>query len=402
MGKRRLLQGLFFVLSLVAFPLWAQAPVLGSRAAALIDVTTGTVLYSKNGDEEIPPASLTKLMTMHLVLEDAAAGKVSLDDIVSLPPPSWARNQPPRSSLMFLDEGQTVSLREILLGLAIPSGNDAAVAAALYIEPSVEAFVRRMNQEAQRLGLSKTVFVEPSGISEYNMTTALEFARFCRFYLTRHPEAPGAYHSVRQFAYPKSDNVSASLKSRPGTIVQPNRNELLSLFPGVDGLKTGYIDEAGYNIALSAEREGTRFAAVLLGAPSAGQGERIRTNDSLALLAWAFDAFKTLRPRLPELAPIDVFKAKEKTALLVPGAAPEHTVPKNRGAKLRFETVINEPITAPLPAGSVVGEFILFDDEGELYRVPLALKNALEQGNWFRRFWDSIRLFFMGLGKQQG
>jgi D-alanyl-D-alanine carboxypeptidase (penicillin-binding protein 5/6) len=388
------------LLILLASSLEAQAPVLGSRAAALIDTATGTVLYSKNGDEELPPASLTKLMTMHLVLEDVSSGRVSLDDIVSLPPASWARNQPPRSSLMFLDEGQTVSLREILLGLAIPSGNDAAMAAALYLETSVEAFVDRMNREAQRLGLTSTSFVEPSGISEYNKTTALEFARFCCFYLVRHPEAPAAYHSVRQFAYPRASNVPAPLRSRPGTIVQPNRNELLRLFPGVDGLKTGYIDEVGYNIALSAERDGTRFAAVLLGAPSAGQGERIRTNDSLALLEWAFSAFKTLRPEIPEPEPIGVWKAKEKNAALIPGSRPERTVPKERGRNIRFQTVINEPILAPLPAGSAVGEIILFDDDGELYRIPLTLKNNLEQGNWFKRLWDSIRLFFMGLGRR--
>jgi D-alanyl-D-alanine carboxypeptidase (penicillin-binding protein 5/6) len=394
--KRRVL---LLVLILFSASLEAQAPVLGSRAAALIDVTTGTVLYSKNGDEELAPASLTKLMTMHLVLEEAAAGKVSLDDIITLPPASWARNQPPRSSLMFLDQGQRVSLREILLGLAVPSGNDAAVAAALCLEPTVEAFAGRMNREARALGLSKTTFVEPSGISEYNKTTALEFARFCCFYLSRHPEAPGAYHSVREFAYPKASNVAEAQQAMPGTIVQPNRNELLGLFSGVDGLKTGYIDEAGYNIALSAEREGTRFTAVLLGAPPTGRGERIRTSDSLALLEWAFNSFKTLRPEIPEPAPVSVWKAREKTAALIPGSRPERTVPRDRGRNIRVETFINEPVTAPLPAGSAVGELILFDDAGELYRIPLLLKNSLEQGNWFKRLWDSIRLFFMGLGK---
>jgi D-alanyl-D-alanine carboxypeptidase (penicillin-binding protein 5/6) len=362
-----------------------------------MDAATGAVLYSKNGDEEIPPASLTKLMTMHLLLEDAAAGKVSLDGLVSLPPPSWARNQPPRSSLMFLDEGQRVTLREILVGLAVPSGNDAAVAAALHAEVSLEAFVERMNREAAAQGLVKTRFVEPSGISEYNTTTALEFARFCRFYLSSHPEAPGEYHSVRQFAYPRASNVIEALKSRPGTIVQPNRNTLLDLFPGVDGLKTGYIDEAGYNIALSAERDGTRFVAVLLGAPSAGQGEAVRTADSLALLEWGFGNFKTLRPAIPDIEPIRVWKAKVKTAALAPGAETERTVIKRRGQNLRFETFINEPVTAPLPRGSAVGELILFDDEGELYRVPLVLKNNLEQGNIFKRIWDAIRLFFLGL-----
>jgi D-alanyl-D-alanine carboxypeptidase (penicillin-binding protein 5/6) len=173
----------------------------------------------------------------------------------------------------------------------------------------------------------------------------------------------------------------------------------LDLFPGVDGLKTGYIDEAGYNIALSAERDGTRFVGVLLGAPSAGRGEAVRTSDSLALLEWGYDNFKTLRPEIPALDPILVWKAKTKTAALVPAARMERTVLRRRGQGLRFETFIREPVIAPLPEGSAVGDLILFDDEGELYRVPLALKNSLEQGNLFKRIWDSIRLFFMGLGK---
>jgi D-alanyl-D-alanine carboxypeptidase (penicillin-binding protein 5/6) len=337
---------------------------------------------------------------MHLLLEDAASGRFTLDDTVGLPPPSWARNQPPRSSLMFLDEGQTVTLREILLGLAVPSGNDAAVAAALYAGSSVEAFVRRMNREAAALGLVKTRFVEPSGISEYNITTASEFARFCRFYLSRHPEAPREYHSVRQFAYPRASNVTGPLKSRPGTIVQPNRNALLDLFPGVDGLKTGYIDEAGYNIALSAERDGTRFVAVLLGAPPESRGESIRTADSLALLEWGYANFKTLRPELPGLEPVRVWKARVKTAVPVPGAAPERTIPRSRGETLRFETLIREPVTAPLPAGSAIGDLVLLDGQGELYRIPLTLQDTLEEGGLFRRLWDSIRLFFMGLGKK--
>jgi D-alanyl-D-alanine carboxypeptidase (penicillin-binding protein 5/6) len=189
------------------------------------------------------------------------------------------------------------------------------------------------------------------------------------------------------------------MRSRPGTIVQPNRNELLYLFPGVDGLKTGYIDEAGYNIALSAEREGSRFVAVLLGAPSAGRGEAIRTADSLALLEWGFGNFKTLKPQLPGLEPVRVWKAKVKTAALLPGAETARTILRNRGNGLRFETLINEPVIAPLPAGSAVGELLFFDDGGELYRVPLVLKDSLERGNVFKRIWDSIRLFFMGLGK---
>ncbi|MDR2259084.1 MAG: serine hydrolase, partial [Treponema sp.] len=170
-------------------PYAGGAPEPVSRSAVLMDAATGTVLYVKNPDEEIPPASLTKLMTMHIVFEEAAARNISLDKVLSPPRESWAVNQPPRSSLMFLAAGQRTSIRELLLGLAVPSGNDAAVAAALTFAPTVRDFTALMNREARRLGLAKTRFVEPSGISEYNATTAAEFARFCREYIRLHPES---------------------------------------------------------------------------------------------------------------------------------------------------------------------------------------------------------------------
>ncbi|MDR2747680.1 MAG: serine hydrolase, partial [Treponema sp.] len=129
------------------------APKIASRAALLLDAETGTVLYEKNADEPIPPASLTKLMTAHIALRETAAGRISLDERMQPPRESWAVNQPPRSSLMFLAAGQQVSLRELLLGMAVPSGNDAAVAVALRLAPSVADFVEMMNREAQNLGL---------------------------------------------------------------------------------------------------------------------------------------------------------------------------------------------------------------------------------------------------------
>jgi D-alanyl-D-alanine carboxypeptidase (penicillin-binding protein 5/6) len=177
-----------------------DTPEIISQAAVLIDAATGTLLYYKNPDEAIPPASLTKLMTMHIALKEVKAGRATLDAVINPPPESWAINQPPRSSLMFLAEGQRTNLHDLLLGLAVPSGNDAAVAMALQFAPTVDDFVAMMNREALSLGMTKTHFVEPSGISEFNMTTAREFALFCRFYLRNHPETLQDYHSVLVFA----------------------------------------------------------------------------------------------------------------------------------------------------------------------------------------------------------
>jgi D-alanyl-D-alanine carboxypeptidase (penicillin-binding protein 5/6) len=377
-------------------PLMAAAPEIRSAAALLMDAETGTVLYAKNPDREIPPASLTKLMTIHLVLNTngPAGGRDRLDRIMEPPPESWAANQPPRSSLMFLGPGQTVTLREILLGLAVSSGNDAAVAAALSAAPTVGSFAAMMNGEARRLGLVKTRFVEPSGISEHNMTTAAEFAAFCRFYLAVHPESLEEFHSVPVFAYPKASNVAAAFRENPGTVVQGNRNALLGVFPGVDGLKTGYIDEAGYNIALTAERGGTRFIAVILGAPARPGGNRVRDEDGRRLLSWAFDRFKTIRPAIGAIEPARLWKGRLDRAELIPGEAPAFTAPADRGKGLRVLTAVRDPLIAPLEAGTPAGELVISDEKGELRRIPLLTAASYEEGNFFKRLWHSIRLFF--------
>jgi D-alanyl-D-alanine carboxypeptidase (penicillin-binding protein 5/6) len=380
----------------------ADAPEIVSRAAVLLDSETGTVLYSKNPHDEISPASLTKLMTIHLVLKEVNAGRVSLDEIVPITTESWALRQPPRSSLMFLAPGQKVTLKEILLGLAVSSGNDAAVAAALRIAPSVSDFSLMMTMEARRMGLIKTHFTEPSGISEDNMTTAAEFAAFCREYVRLYPWALAELHSVREFAYPTAANVSEAYRNNPNTIVQTNRNSLLRTFPGVDGLKTGYIDEAGYNIALTAQRDDTRFLAVILGAPAQPGGDRIRDRDGERLLTWAFENFKTVRPQANPPGPVRLWKGKDNWVELQIAETSGlknplvFTSPLDRAASssLRIDTVINNPLIAPLSAAATAGWLVISDDEGELHRVRLLTTRAYQQGNIFKRLWHSLKLFF--------
>ncbi|MDR2493921.1 MAG: D-alanyl-D-alanine carboxypeptidase [Spirochaetaceae bacterium] len=369
-------------------------PAVNAQAAVLIDGATGALLFNKNGDHAIPPASLAKLMTIHIALNEVAEGRASLDDTVDLPRQTWAVSQPPRSSLMYLASGQTVTLRELLLGLAIPSGNDAAVAVALHFAPTVEAFAERMNQEARWFGLSATRFVEPSGISEFNTTTALEFAFFCREYLKIHPEALADYHSVKEFVYPKEENWLPAYRGRMRSASRLNNNNLLGTFEGVDGLKTGYIDESGYNIAITAERRGTRFIAVILGAPSI----RARDEDGRSLLSWGFDHFKTLRPEPAPLTPARVWKGKRDDAeISVEKSLLEFTTFTERGHNLRWETELADPIIAPLPAHSEVGMLVLYDSQGELERFPLTITGELERGGFLKRLWDAIRLFFRSL-----
>ena len=366
------------------------APEINSKAAVLIDAATGALLYSKNPDEEIPPASLTKLMTMHLLFKEIIEGRASYDEIIPVTIESWAQSQPPRSSLMFLAPGQIVTLREIMLGLAISSGNDAAVAAALRISPTMEAFAQLMTDEARSMGLKVTRFTEASGVSEFNMTTAQEYAWFCRQYIKLHPQSMREFHSVPEFSYPKEHNVAPAYKNNPRTIQQFNSNSLLRTFPGVDGLKTGYIDESGYNFALTAQRDFTRFILITLGAETT----RRREADGNLLLSWAFENFKTVYPVPCEIGKERLWKGKENEIELVIDGELEFTSPSDRANTLSYEIVIPNLLIAPLPEKYEAGFLIISDEYGELKRMPLLTAQSCERGNFFKRLWHSILLFF--------
>jgi len=380
----------FYTPELLA-PITAEAPNVNSRSVVLIDAATGALLYAKNIKEEIPPASLTKLMTMHIAMNEIDAGRASWDELIPITVESWARSQQRGSSLMFLAPGQIVTLREIMLGLAVSSGNDAAVAIALRFAPSMEEFAKLMNMEARNMGLHHTRFVESSGISEYNMITAEEFAWFCRQYLMLHPQSLKEFHSVLEFSYPLRHNVAERYQNNPRTISQNNRNGLLDNFLGVDGLKTGFIDQSGYNIALTAERGGTRFIAVALGAESTG----LRNRDGRTLLTWAFENFKTVRPVIGKLESPRLWKGKQNTVEVRLAYSPNFTSPVNRAYNVLYDCFFPNPISAPLAEGTIVGQLIMYDNQGELHRVPLITARTYEKGNIFKRIWHSIRMLFI-------
>jgi len=376
------------------FPYTSKAPEIISQAAVLVDAQTGALLYSKNPNQEIPPASLAKLMTLHLLMNEIDSGRASYNEIVPITVESWAQSQPAGSSLMFLEPGQIVTLREIMLGLAVSSGNDAAVAAALRLAPDMRHFAALMTAEARRMGLIKTRFVESSGISENNITTAMEFTFFCSQYIKMHPQSIKDFHSVTVFSYPMAVNIPEFSRRKPYTITQYNRNPLLNTFYGVDGLKTGYIGESGYNIALTARRNQTRFIAVLLGAPATPGGDHIRELDSIRLLSWAFENFKTVSPNIADIESPRLWKGKENSVEIKFADSPDFTSPMNRANTLLFETKIAEPLIAPLPAGFTVGEMIISDEYGELNHIPLVTVKSYEKGNIFKRIWHSILLLF--------
>ncbi|MCL2705508.1 MAG: D-alanyl-D-alanine carboxypeptidase [Spirochaetaceae bacterium] len=389
----------FAILFLFCFSLQAfdfSQPELFSHSAVLYDFNSGFLLYEKNADEIIPPASMAKLMTLHIVFNAVREGYLSFDKYIPISKQSSFISSPPRSSLMFVEEGQIVTLLELMKGLAVSSGNDAGIAVAEAVAGSVSAFVDLMNNEAKKLGLEKTFFVDTSGYSEDNRTTAREFAKFCFFYIRKNPDSIPMLHSLTEFTYPQRRNIPQGGKSTHGPITQSNNNNLLGIVEGVDGLKTGYIDESGFNIALTAEREGRRLLAVIMGCPKEN-GIENRALDGEALLSYGFDNFKTFYPKIPALSKNKVYKGKEKNIELRV-IVPPITLPIDDVDKIRWEIEWGAPLVAPFPIATEAGKIRLLDKNGALIFSRNIITTAeVEKGSLLRRFCDSIVLFFKNI-----
>ncbi|MCP5514107.1 MAG: D-alanyl-D-alanine carboxypeptidase [Spirochaetales bacterium] len=376
-----------------------EQPQVNCRSAVLYDVTSGTLLYEKNADEVIPPASMTKLMSLHIIFNAVDEGKLSLDTLIPVSRAASFKSSPPGSSLMFLEEGQRVTLLEIMKGLAVSSGNDAGVAAAEAVSGSLSGFIKLMNREASKLGLEKTYFADSSGYSSENQTTARDFARFCMLYLERHPESLPLLHSLPDFTYPKKANLPPGGSSTHGSITQKNNNILLGSLEGVDGLKTGYIDESGYNIALTAERGGRRLLAVTMGGEKE-KGILNRAIDGAVLLSYGFYYFKTFYPVLPDLPPRKVFKGKTGRAA-VTASVPAVTLPRDSSGSaesLKWQVNWGAPLAAPFNKGQKAGEISLIDGGGRvLLTRPVTTIEGAEKGPLLKQLFDSILLYFIGL-----
>ena len=377
-----------------------------AQSAILIDTENGNILYEKNADQVIPPASMTKLFAMFVVDEEVAAGNLAYNQLVPLPPESWACNMPPHSSLMFLGEGQRVTLEELLLGLSICSGNDAAYALAYLTCGSMEAFVERMNLVASDLGLTHTHFVESSGYSELNTTTAREMVLFARQYILRHPDSLKRFHSVASFTYPKEKNLAPGdslenqdfSKGLPRHITMPvtqmNTNPLLGKLEGCDGLKTGYIDESGYNLSLTAKRGNTRFLSVTMKGPgaNAAEGQNGRIYDGTALMEWAFYSFadysisdfihpyfvKNYASKADSINLIPAFSDKVITVPFISGQSMTENL-----SKLQVQVDLPEAVFGPVEQGSVLGSIKITLDGWLLQEIPLLSDRNTSKTNFF-------------------
>jgi len=407
--KKRLTIALFLAIALFSLPAGqgsledlsrfgisiSPAPVPNARAAILIDAATGAVLYEKNPDLALPPASLAKLVTLHVVMQEIKAGRLSLDELVEIDPRDCSPQIPYGSSLMYLAPGMKVSVRDLMLGAAVVSGNDAAYALARRVAGSNEAFSQLMNKAVLEMGLDRMTFVEPSGLSEKNFVTARQFAQFCRLYIQLHPEALKELHSVKSIEFPRQEHSTDTYKPN-GTIIQYNRNPLIFNYEGADGLKTGYIIEVGYNIAATAERNGTRFILVLLGGSSSpvANGSVQRSRDSRALLDWAFTNFATLTPPIEPFKPIRVWFGAQPRFTPIPEYAPAVTIPLRFSGSVSVETKLVKSVKAPVQARQQVGRIIYKVAGQEFASIDMLAPDSIKRGGFLRIVLDSFLRFF--------
>jgi D-alanyl-D-alanine carboxypeptidase (penicillin-binding protein 5/6) len=381
----------------------AAPPAINARAAVVIDAVTGTLLYAKNPDLALPPASLAKLVTLHIALKEIAAGRLTYDELVEIDPRDCSPQIPYGSAIMYLYPRMKVSIRDLMLGAAVVSGNDAAYALARRISGSNEAFAIRMNEELKELGFDGLTFEEPSGLSERNLVSARQFALFCKLYMEMHPQALQELHSVKSIEFPRIEH-SAPGYVPEGRIVQYNRNPLIFNYPGADGLKTGYIIEVGFNMVATAKREGTRFIVVTLGGTGSAysSGGNQRTKDVTSLLDWAFKNFATVSLDPGPLPSPRVWYGAKRTATLRMLQSNAVTIPKDRMGELTLRLDVPKMVDAPLVRLARIGRMIYSIGVDDVAVIDIVATEAVPKGNIFRRIFDGFIRFFVNIFGTRG
>ena len=354
-------------------------PDLAAKAWLLLDAQSGAVIAEQNADERIEPASLTKIMTAYLVFKAIKEHKLDKQQVVTVS--RSVRDIAPGSSKMFLEPGKQVTIDQLLYGLLVQSGNDAAVALAEATSGSVNAFVAQMNQTAQAMGLRGTHFANPNGLpNPGTYSSARDLSVLSRHLIQDFPVLYKGYDSTRQFTYDK--------------ITQRNRNRLLWLDPTVDGLKTGHTESAGYCMIASALRpEGSvqrRLVSVVLGTPS----DKARTQESLTLLNWGFQNFETVKlyGKGQVVATPRVWKGRQNAVKL----GFEHdvylTLPRSARIAGVPKVSTDGPLVAPIAAHSKVATLHVTID-GKPLELPLVALSGVAQSGFFGRAWDSLALW---------
>ena len=372
---KRILAAAVGIALLGLLPLSAGAATLAEagKSAVLMDVTTGTVLYEHNSHEALAPASVTKVMTMLLIMEAVDSGKIALTDTVTASEAAAAKG----GSQIYLKAGETMSVSDMLKSIAVSSANDCACAMAEHICGSEGAFVEAMNRRAKELGMQDTHFVNCTGLTaEGHVTSAHDIALMSRELLLHHPE-------VRNYTTIWMDTL------RDGTFGLSNTNKLIRFYDGATGLKTGFTREAGYCISATAERDGMELIAVIMKGATADS----RNADAKALLNYGFSTYALVSAApeepLPAL-PVSMGET-EQVSLTLPEEGVTALVEKARANTLERRIELPESLTAPVAVEQPVGTLTLLDGETEVLTVPILAAEDVPRRSWGSLFVQLLR-----------
>lgn len=369
------------VLFLCPFCVFAIDLASNAKSAIIIEPTTGKIIFDKNSNERLEPASMTKIMTLLLTFEAIDNGRVSLDDMVNIS----KRAEDMGGSQMFLEAGSNIRLEEIIKGVSIASANDGAIALAEFIGGSVENFVDMMNKKAEDLGLSNTHFANPHGLHADNHYSSAYDMAIMASNLISHEKVLN-YTSIYEDYFNKPDG------SRTWLV---NTNKLVRFLEGVDGLKTGYTSEAGYCLTATAKKGNVRYITVVMGEPSSD----IRSSETANMLNYAFNSFKlnTILDKSQELGTIYIDKSKQKTAKIVVKNPVTELISKEKDIPNYTYNLKVEKITVPIKAGTKVGTVEILDNEGLIVREEdVTISYDIEKCNLWETFLENLMTIIKG------
>lgn len=350
------------------------APNIDASAYILMDATSGRVIAEKNADVRVPPASLTKLMSMYIISSALKNGQIHLDDKVRISTKAWKTE----GSRMFVKAGDDVPVKELLQGVIVASGNDATVALAEFVAGTEEAFVSMMNEQARLLGMKNSHFVESTGLpNKDHYSTARDLATLTQAYIKNFPE-DYSYYSEKWFTY--------------NGIRQPNRNRLLWRYQYADGLKTGHTNEAGYCLVASAKKDGMRLISVVLGE----QSDQNRTEDSARLLTYGFRFFETHRLYSASVPVVQarVWQGQKTETPLGINEDLYVTVPTGQYKRLQASVQLNNPLKAPIVKGQTYGTLNVTLNNQVIASKPLVAMDSNPSGGLWRRATDAVKFNF--------
>ena len=355
---------------LLPFTAWAQAPEVGGKSAYLMDVATGTTLGEFNAHEKLAPASVTKVMTMLLIMEAVDSGKIRWEDIVTTSEAAAAKG----GSQIYLKVGEQMTVRDMMKSIAVSSANDCACAMAEHLAGSEAAFVNQMNQRAQELGMADTHFVNCTGLDDgedakEHRTSAHDIALMSRELLKNHPD-------VRQFTTIWMDTV------RQGAFGLSNTNKMIRFYPGATGLKTGFTSGAGYCLSASAQRDGMELVAVVMGADSS----KTRFNACKQLLDYGFANFALVQPDICDTPAVPVELGTAKTVSPQLGEDGTLLVEKSLRSTVTAQVELEETVEAPVSRGQRLGTLTYRSGEQILRQIPLVAEQEVPRLSWKQVF----------------